>query len=140
MTAEPEIRLIVITRSQETRIAVWAAALRKPWQIALVSSAEHARKLLTESMVDVLFYDIDSVDEDWRALSCDSTRRGVGFQLLARAPSDELFLAAIGAGCLGVLWKPITSEKIVSAIHLHLVRSVAEEEFARTRQAGRSRP
>lgn len=129
MTAEPEMRLIVVTRSQPTRIAVWTTALRKLWQIALVDSADHARKLLAESTADVLFYDIDTVDEDWRALSCDSARRGVGFQSLARAPSDELFLAAIGAGCLGVLWKPITSEKIVSAMHMHLVRSLAEHQL-----------
>lgn len=139
MTAEPEMRLIVVTRSQETRIAVWAATLYKLWQIELVGSADHARKLLTESAVDILFFDVDTVDDDWRALCQDCARCGVGFQLLARARSDELFLAAIGVGGLGVLWKPITSEKIVSAMHLHLVRSVAEEESARTRQARRSR-
>lgn len=140
MTTEPETRLIVVTRSQETRIAVWAAGLRKLWQIELVGSADHARKVLTESTVDVLLFDIDTAGDDWRVLCQDSVRRGVGFQLLAKAPSDELFLAAIGAGGLGVLWKPITSEKIVSAMHLHLVRSVAEEESARTRQARRSHP
>jgi AmiR/NasT family two-component response regulator len=53
--------------------------------------------------------------------------------MIARDPSDDLFLEAIGAGGFGILWKPLTSEKLISAIHL--ARSCAEAHLARAGHA-----
>jgi hypothetical protein len=119
-----------MTSGPNTRIALLIASLNEHWQLVLVSSPEEARRLLPGLAVDILVYDYGSGEGEWRKLCGACVDCGIIFQLVASAPSDDLFLQVIAAGGLGVLWKPVTSEKLISA--MHLARCLSDEQFVRT--------
>ena len=81
--------------------------------------------------VMALMYDTDSHEADWRRLCALAVESGIGFHLIVRAPSDDLFLSVISAGGAGVVAKPVTSDQLASAVHL--ARSFSE---ARLTSAG----
>src|SRR5579863_4771381 len=102
------LRVVAMSSGPHTKAALRTAALHKGWHLLLAFSPEDARKLLRSFAVDILVYDYDSGGGDWRKLCRECCDCGVGFQLVASVPSDDLFLEAIAAGGLGVLRKPIT--------------------------------
>jgi len=125
VSSQHALRVVAIAHGPHTKAVLRTAALYEDWHLLLAFSAEDALELLRGFAVDVLVYDYDS-GGDWRRLCSDCVDRGVGFQLVANIPSDELFLEAIAAGGLGVLWKPLTLEKVNSAARL--ARSFAEAQ------------
>lgn len=127
------LRVVTISSGPHTKAALRTAALHEDWHLLLAFSSEDARKLLRRLAVDILVYDYDTGGGDWRKLCSECVDRRVAFQMIARDPSDDLFLEAIGAGGFGILWKPLTSEKLISAIHL--ARSCAEAHLARAGHA-----
>lgn len=52
---------------------------------------------------------------------------GVCFQVVANTPTDDLFLSVISAGGLGVLCKPLTSERMIIA--MRFARSLTKEQL-----------
>lgn len=127
------LRAVAISSGPHTKAALRTAALHEDWHLLLAFSSEDARELLRRLEVDILVYDYDTGGGDWRKLCSECVERGVGFQMIARDPSDDLFLEVIAAGGLGILWKPLTSEKLISA--MHFARSCAEGQLARTGHA-----
>jgi hypothetical protein len=127
------LRVVAIARGPHTKAALRTIALHEDWHLLLAFSSEDARKLLGRFAVDILVYDYDSGGGNWRKLCSDCVDRGVGFQLVASVLSDDLFLESIAAGGLGVLWKPVTSEKMISA--MRLARNFAEEQLPRAGNA-----
>jgi len=127
--SQPAWRVVAVTGSPHTKIALQVAAFHQDWSVLITSSPDHARKLVQSSPVDILVYDCDAGVGNWRPLCGDSVERGIAFLMVASAPCDDLFLAAIAGGALGILWKPLTSEKLISAVQL--ARSLAEGQLAR---------
>jgi len=81
----------------------------------LLSSRE-AFSLLRTSALEMLVYDWDSKDGDWRRLCHTCIDCGTTFVLVANRPSDDLFLEVVAAGGAGVLYKPLTPERIVTSV------------------------
>ena len=127
------LRVVAIAGGPHTKAVLRTVALYEDWDLLLVFSSEDARKLLRSPAVDIVVYDYDSGGGNWRKLCSDCVDRGVAFQMVANVPSDDLFLEAIAAGGLGMLWKPLTSEKMISAVRL--ARRFAEEQLARAGHA-----
>lgn len=127
------LRVVAITSGPHTKVALRMAALHEEWHLLFAPSLKDALKLLRNGAVDVLVYDYNSGEGDWRKLCSDCVQRGISFQLVANVPSDALFLSAIISGGLGVLWKPLSSEKMISAVQL--ARSLAAEQLARSGHA-----
>jgi hypothetical protein len=110
------LRIVAVIHSWHIQVAFHVAALHEEWQVTFASSLKHARKLMQTLPVHALIYDYDSGEGDWRNLCSDCVQHGVCFQLIARAPTDDLFLSVISAGGSGVLWKPVTSAQIISSV------------------------
>ena len=129
-TPHDALRVVAITSGPNSKVALRMAALQEEWHLLFAPSPKDALKLLRSGAVDVLVYDYNSGEEDWRKLCSDCVERGIWFQLVANDPGDALFLSAITAGGLGVLWKPLSSAKLISA--MQLARSLAGERLARS--------
>jgi len=128
VAAPQQLRNAAMTVGPNTRIALVIASLREHWHLGILSSSEEARRLLPSLAVDVLVYDYDFGEGEWRKLCGACVDLGIIFQLVARSPSDDLFLEVVAAGGLGVLWKPVTSEGFISAVRL--ARCLSEEQLA----------
>jgi len=122
-----ELRIVALTHSPHTKVAIRIAALREGWQLRFVQSAKDAVELLGRVPIDILVYDRESDERDWHRLCENSVKRGVCFQLVANMATDDLFLAVISAGGLGVLCKPLTSECMIIA--MRFARSLTEEQL-----------
>jgi hypothetical protein len=118
------LRIVAVTHGPHTRVAIRIAALREGWQLRFVQSPKDALELLGRIPVDILVYDWGSDKRDWHELCEGCVKQGVCFQLVANMATDDLFLSAIGAGGLGVLCKPLTSECMITA--MRFARSLTE--------------
>jgi hypothetical protein len=114
MTLRSHIALLA--HGIQTKSAVLTASLRQGWDLRFLLSSREALSLLCTSPLEMLVYDWDSRDGDWRKLCHACVDRGAIFVLVANRPSDGLFLEVVAAGGAGVLYKPLTAERIVSSI------------------------
>lgn len=122
-------RVIALTRGLQTKIALLTAAIRENWRLVLVSSLDEGQEMLEDSPVEMFIYDHNFGGDGWHNLCRTCAERGIAFEVVACEPSDELFLAVIGAGGMEVVWKPLTAQKVISA--MRLARTLAEERFMR---------
>lgn len=109
--------ILALTHSPHTKIALRVSMFREEWQCVIATSLEQALRLLDRYPIETLIYDLDCGEGDWHSLCIRAVRDGIGFQLVASAPDDDLFFAVLGAGGAGVLPKPVTTEQLVAAIH-----------------------
>jgi hypothetical protein len=109
------LQLVVLTSCVQTIIPLRMAAFQANWAIHFALSLDAATALLRQGGFDALIYDLDSREYDWRTLCRSCVEHGVLFHLVATMPSDDLFLAVVGAGGSGVLWKPLTAERMMDA-------------------------
>jgi hypothetical protein len=110
------LRIVAVTHGPHTKVTIRIAALREGWQLMFVHSLKDALELLRRIPVDILVYDWESDERDWRKLCEGCVERGVCFQVVANTVTDDLFLSVISAGGLGVLCKPLTSERMIIAM------------------------
>ena len=113
------IRIIVYSNNLDTRLALRVAAFSEDWQLTFASSVGHALELLQSMQLSALVHDCDCDcgEGEWRTVCAESLKRGVCFHAVARRPSDELFLSVVSAGGCSILSKPLTSNKVTSAIY-----------------------
>ena len=110
------LRIVALTHGPHTKVTIRIAALREGWQLMFVQSLKDALELLRRIPVDILVYDWESDERDWRKLCEGCVEHGVCFQVVANTATDDLFLSVISAGGLGVLCKPLTSERMINAM------------------------
>jgi len=118
------LRIVAVTHCPEVQLALRMAAFREEWQLQFAFSQSDVTALLGDFAVHAVVYDHDFREVDWRTLCHQSVDRGIGFYLVAGAPTDQLFLSVMSAGGLGVLRKPVTMEEFISS--MHFARSLAE--------------
>ncbi|SRR5579885_3653143 len=116
--------IVALTHSPHTKLALRVSVFREEWHYNIATSLEDALRLLDRNPVDALLYDLDFGEGDWRALCRLAIQRGIGFQLIATAPDDDLFLDILAAGGAGVLFKPVTPDQLISSIAF--ARTLAE--------------
>jgi DNA-binding response OmpR family regulator len=110
------LRIVAVTHGPHTRVTIRIAALREGWQLMFVHSLKDALELLRRIPVDILVYDWESDEKEWRKLCERCVEHGVCFQVVADTATDDLFLSVISAGGLGILCKPLTSERMIIAM------------------------
>ncbi|SRR5581483_1332143 len=119
--------ILVLTHSPQAKLAVRLAFLQEDWDYVITTCLGDTLKVLEKSRVETVIYDMDSGEAQWHDLCRAVVAGGACFYLIADVPNDDLFLSVIGAGGSGVLWKPVTSEQFVGA--MHLARTVADEHL-----------
>ena len=92
------------------------AGFREKFHLCVVPSPAHALALLRKTAIAAVVHDWDA-HPNWRELCGACVARDVPFCLAANAPTDDLFLAVAAAGGACVLWKPLDSDAIVTAVH-----------------------
>jgi hypothetical protein len=123
-----ELRIVALTHSPHTKVAIRIAAIREGWQLRFIQSAKDALELLGRIPVDILVYDRESDEGDWHKLCEACVDHGACFQLVANMATDDLFLSVISAGGLGLLCKPLTSECMIVA--MRFARDLTKGQFA----------
>jgi DNA-binding response OmpR family regulator len=111
------LQLVVLTSGAHTTTTVMMAAYHENWAIRFAVSPGDAMALLRKAPTAALVCDWDLHEGDWRGLCSACVRCGVPFHLVANMPSDDLFLAVAGAGGSEVLWKPLSANRVIAAIH-----------------------
>jgi DNA-binding response OmpR family regulator len=110
------LQIVAVTHDPHTKVTIHIAALRDGWKFTFVQSLKDALELLRRIPVDILVYDWESDEKDWRKLCEGCVQHSVCFQVVANTVTDHLFLSVISAGGLGVLCKPLTSERMIIAM------------------------
>jgi len=128
--SQSALRIVALTHSLNTQIALHGAAFHENWELSFASSPKHAVELLRSLQPAAFVYDYESGYGDWRYLCCVSTGNSVRFHLVAMSPRDDLFLSVVAAGGSSVSWKPLSSEQIISAIQC--AHTTREEQLARS--------
>jgi hypothetical protein len=123
-----ELRIVALTHSPHTKVAIRIAAFREGWQLRFVQSPKDALELLGRLPVDILIYDWESHEQDWHKLCEACVELGACFQLVANIATDDLFCSVISAGGLGLLCKPFTSECMIVA--MRFARSLTAGQLA----------
>jgi DNA-binding response OmpR family regulator len=111
------LQIALLAHGIDTKSAVLTASMRQGWNVRLLLSKMEAMRLLRSGGIQALLYDWHFKEDNWRELCRACVECDVAFQLLAGHPSDDLFLAVVAAGGSAVLRKPLTPERIASAIH-----------------------
>lgn len=122
--ADIPLQIAVLAHGVHTKTAVLSASLHQDWNIRFVQSRASAISLLRSASIEILLYDWDLADGDWRELCSACLRCGAAFQLVTSMPTDDLFLAVAGAGGSDVLRKPFTAEQLISSVRF--ARSLTE--------------
>ena len=77
------LRIVAVTHGPHTKVVIRTTALREGWQLRFVQSSKDALELIGRMPVDILVYDCESDNRDWRKLSEGCVEHGVCFQLVA---------------------------------------------------------
>ena len=132
--SQSTLRIVALTHSLNTQIALHGAAFHENWELSFASSPKQALELLRSLQPAAFVYDYESGYGDWRYLCCGSTGNSVRFHVVAMSPTDDLFLSVVAAGGSSVLWKPLSSEQITSAIRCAHI--ITEEQLAKAPNRG----
>lgn len=109
-------QLVVLAQGGHTITTFMITAFHENWTIRFALSPDAAMALLRKAPSAALVCDWDSHAANWRGLCGVCVQCNVPFYLAATNPSDDLFLAVAAAGGSGVLWKPVSAERIVAAM------------------------